>query len=58
VPIAKTLIEIEVPKDVQMDIKVTGYQWKWEYEYLGQNVRFFSTLKRDSDAAPVCIGVR
>ncbi len=51
VPIAKTLIEIEVPKDVQMDIKVTGYQWKWEYEYLGQNVRFFSTLKRDSDAA-------
>ncbi len=51
VPIAKTLIEIEVPKDVQMDIKVTGYQWKWEYEYLGQDVRFFSTLKRDSDTA-------
>ena len=51
IPIAKTLIVIEVPKDVQMDIKVTGYQWKWEYEYLGQNVRFFSTLKRDSDVA-------
>jgi cytochrome c oxidase subunit II len=51
IPIADTLIEIEVPKDVQMDIKVTGYQWKWEYEYLGQNVRFFSTLKRDSDIA-------
>jgi cytochrome c oxidase subunit 2 len=51
VPIAKTLIEIEVPKGIQMDIKVTGYQWKWEYEYLGKDVRFFSTLKRDSDAA-------
>jgi len=51
VPIARTLIDIEVPKDVQMDIKVTGYQWKWEYEYLGQDVRFFSTLKHDSDTA-------
>jgi cytochrome c oxidase subunit 2 len=51
VPIAKTLIEIEDMGDVDVNIKVTGYQWKWEYEYLGQNVSFFSTLKRDSNAA-------
>jgi cytochrome c oxidase subunit 2 len=51
VPIAKTLIEIEDMGNVNLNIKVTGYQWKWEYEYLGQNVSFFSTLKRDSDAA-------
>ena len=51
VPIAKTLIEIEDMGNVDLDIKVTGYQWKWEYEYLGQNVSFFSTLKRDSNAA-------
>jgi len=51
VPIAKTLIEIEDMGKVDLNIKVTGYQWKWEYEYLGQNVSFFSTLKRDSDAA-------
>jgi cytochrome c oxidase subunit 2 len=51
VPIAKTLIEIEDMGDVDVNIKVTGYQWKWEYEYLGENVSFFSTLKRDSDAA-------
>src|SRR4051812_35290885 len=51
VPIAKTLIEIEDMGHVDVNIKVTGYQWKWEYEYLGQNVSFFSTLKRDSDAA-------
>ena len=51
VPIAKTLIEIEDMGQVDVNIKVTGYQWKWEYEYLGQNVSFFSTLKRDSDAA-------
>jgi cytochrome c oxidase subunit 2 len=51
VPIAKTLIEIEDMGNVDVNIKVTGYQWKWEYEYLGQNVSFFSTLKRDSNAA-------
>ena len=51
VPIAKTLIEIEDMGNVNLNIKVTGYQWKWEYEYLGQNVSFFSTLKRDSDEA-------
>jgi len=51
VPIARTLIEIEDMGQVDVNIKVTGYQWKWEYEYLGQNVSFFSTLKRDSDAA-------
>ena len=51
VPIAKTLIEIEDMGQVDVNIKVTGYQWKWEYEYLGENVSFFSTLKRDSDVA-------
>jgi len=51
VPIAKTLIEIEDMGNVDLNIKVTGYQWKWQYEYLGQNVSFFSTLKRDSNEA-------
>jgi cytochrome c oxidase subunit 2 len=51
VPIARTLIEIEDMGSVDLNVKVTGYQWKWEYEYLGQNVSFFSTLKRDSNAA-------
>ena len=51
VPIAKTLIDIEDMGAVDLNVKVTGYQWKWEYEYLGQDVSLFSTLKRDSDAA-------
>ena len=51
VPIAKTLIEIEDMGEVDLNIKVTGYQWKWQYEYLGEDVSLFSTLKRDSDAA-------
>ena len=51
VPAAETLIKIEDMRDSQLSIKVTGYQWKWHYEYLDKNVAFFSTLARDSDAA-------
>jgi cytochrome c oxidase subunit 2 len=51
VPTARGLIHIENMEGSTLDIKVTGYQWKWEYEYLGHNVSFFSTLKRDSNAA-------
>ena len=51
VPIAKTLIEIEDMGEVGLNIKVTGYQWKWEYEYLNEDVSFFSTLDRQSNAA-------
>ena len=51
VPTARGLIAIENMDGATLDIKVTGYQWKWEYEYLGQNVSFFSTLKRDSNVA-------
>lgn len=51
IPAAETLIKIEDTRDSQLSIKVTGYQWKWQYEYLDHNVSFFSTLARDSDAA-------
>ena len=51
IPTARGLIKIEDMGNVALNIKVTGYQWKWEYEYLNENVRFFSTLKRDSNAA-------
>jgi cytochrome c oxidase subunit 2 len=51
VPAARTLIKIEDASNTQLTIKVTGYQWKWQYEYLDEGVSFFSTLARDSDAA-------
>jgi cytochrome c oxidase subunit 2 len=51
IPTARGLIKIEDMGNVALNIKVTGYQWKWEYEYLNENVRFFSTLKRDSNEA-------
>ncbi|MBP8098354.1 MAG: cytochrome c oxidase subunit II [Arenimonas sp.] len=33
----------------EMTIKVTGYQWMWRYEYVGQDVDFISRLDRESD---------
>ncbi|HWS40309.1 MAG TPA: cytochrome c oxidase subunit II [Arenimonas sp.] len=33
----------------EMVIKVTGYQWMWRYEYVGEGVDFISRLDRKSD---------
>ena len=49
IPAARTLIAIEDTRDTELSIKVTGYQWKWHYDYLGEDVKFFSTLDRASD---------
>ncbi len=51
IPAAETLVKIEDTRNSQLSIKVTGYQWKWHYEYLDRGVSFFSTLARDSNAA-------
>jgi cytochrome c oxidase subunit 2 len=51
VPAAETLIKIEDTRDADLSVKVTGYQWKWHYDYLDQGVAFFSTIARDSDRA-------
>ena len=34
-----------------MSIKITGYQWKWRYDYIDEGFGFYSTLDRASDAA-------
>jgi cytochrome c oxidase subunit 2 len=51
VPAAKTLIQTENATNTELTIVVTGYQWKWGYEFLDSGVSFFSTLDRDSNAA-------
>jgi len=45
---AKLISEYDT-RDSQMTIKVTGYQWMWKYEYLGEGVDFTSRLDRASD---------
>jgi cytochrome c oxidase subunit 2 len=34
-----------------MTVKITGFQWKWKYEYLDEDISFISSLKADSNAA-------
>lgn len=44
VPATRTLIAIYDHSEPDLDIQITGYQWKWHYKYLGQDVEFFSNL--------------
>ena len=44
VPATKVLLAMEDTSNSDMSIKVTGYQWKWHYDYVGEDVSFFSNL--------------
>src|SRR5690606_12868935 len=47
VPATRTLIAQKDTTGADLTIKVTGYQWKWGYEYLegeGEGVSCYSTL--------------
>lgn len=49
VPATKTLKNMYDTSDAEIDIKVTGYQWRWQYEYLGEGVSFMSELATPRD---------
>ena len=51
IPAAGTLIQMDDVRGAKLSIKVTGYQWKWHYEYLDEGVSLFSTLHADSNRA-------
>lgn len=44
VPATKTLIEIYDAEEADIDILITGYQWRWQYSYLGEDVAFMSNM--------------
>ncbi len=43
-PATRTLVHMEDTAHADLTIKVVGYQWKWQYEYLDQGIQFFSVL--------------
>lgn len=43
-PAAKVVIDMKDTSNPDLTIKVTGYQWKWSYDYLNEGVSFFSNL--------------
>jgi cytochrome c oxidase subunit 2 len=55
IPATKTLIAMEDTRDSDLTIKITGYQWKWRYDYMGgkdyedSKFGFFSVLATPRD---------
>lgn len=44
VPATKVLFRMNDESKEDMTIKITGYQWKWHYDYLEDGISFFSNL--------------
>lgn len=52
IPSTKVLTEIYDSSESDLDIMITGYQWRWQYTYMdddGEEVSFFSSLTTPSD---------
>lgn len=55
-PATKVLVDMANTKNADMTVKITGYQWKWRYDYVDYNkkdagVHFISSLDHDSNRA-------
>jgi cytochrome c oxidase subunit 2 len=48
VPATKLLIKMEDTSDTEITVKATGYQWKWKYDYLDDDLTIFSALAEKS----------
>ena len=48
-PATTKLIQMYDTRESAMTVKVTGFQWMWKYDYLGEGVSFTSRLDRKSD---------
>ncbi len=51
IPAADTLVRMEDTRNSDLSVKVTGYQWKWHYEYIDEGISFFSNLDAESNRA-------
>ena len=49
IPATNVLLNMNNNDQEAVTIKITGYQWKWHYEYLEDNVSFFSNLSTPQD---------
>ena len=48
-PTTKTMIEMRDTPNSDMTVKVTASQWKWEYEYPDQGIKYTSNLATTQD---------
>ncbi len=42
IPATKVLLHMRNTDQSDLTIKITGYQWKWQYEYLDNGIKYFS----------------
>jgi len=50
IPAARVLVKMEDSSATELTVKITGYQWKWHYEYVGEDVEFYSDLSTPREA--------
>jgi cytochrome c oxidase subunit 2 len=43
-PAAKVVIDMKDTANPDLTVKITGYQWKWSYDYLNDGISFYSNL--------------
>ncbi len=51
IPATRVLIDMSRTEDADMTIIVTGYQWLWGYEYVEDDIQFYSSIDDDSNEA-------
>ena len=44
IPASKVLIDLEDTTKAEMSVKITGHQWKWQYDYPEEGISFISNL--------------
>jgi cytochrome c oxidase subunit 2 len=44
VPAAETMIKLEDSRNPDLSVVVTGYQWRWHYDYQDMDIEFYSSL--------------
>ncbi|MEP7260691.1 MAG: cytochrome c oxidase subunit II [Usitatibacter sp.] len=48
-PATKTMLSMKDASNADISIKVTAYQWRWEYDYQKEGVRYLSNLSTPRD---------
>lgn len=51
IPATRVLVDMYNTEESDLTVKVTGYQWRWGYEYVGEDVSFISTLDANHNLA-------
>ncbi|MCL7942692.1 cytochrome c oxidase subunit II [Marinobacter sp. ATCH36] len=49
IPATATLVDMYDTSEADVDIKVTGYQWRWKYDYIDDDFGYFSNISTSDD---------